>query len=73
MDKRYTDKDEARMRYYYKEMVEKATKYPNSLPLHNGIVRIEQILGLAPTREYIDALKKIDEEIQKLQKQKEGL
>jgi hypothetical protein len=56
----YTEEDKARMRYYYKEMVEKLKLYPQSFPLRNGIAYLEKVLGLPKTIAPIDPMKELD-------------
>lgn len=53
----YTPQDLSRMRYMLPELEEKLKQNPKSLVLHNGIVRIREILGLPSTGEAIDPLK----------------
>jgi hypothetical protein len=68
----YTDQDRSRFRYYLKELEEKFEKYPESLPLRNGIVYIRSVLGLPKTIDKVDPIKQIGQMLNEKIKEKQG-
>jgi hypothetical protein len=69
----YTEKDLARMRYYLPELKAKLKQNPQSLCLINGIAKIEEVLGLPKTVKPIDPIKFLDQETERITKEKKGL
>lgn len=59
----YTEQDKSRMRYYLRELEDKFVKYPQSLPLRNGIAHIRKVLGLPKTIDSIDPVEAIEREM----------
>lgn len=59
----YTEKDIARMKYYYKEMKTLRDIYPKSLPLINGMAHIEKVCGLEQVTQSVDFSEKLNQAI----------
>jgi hypothetical protein len=73
MQNDYTEKDLARMRYYLPELKIKLKQHPQSLCLINGIAKIEEVLGLPKTVAPVDPIKFLDQETERITKEKKGL
>lgn len=55
-----TEQDRSRMTYYLRELKEKFNKYPDSLPLRNGIIALQDRLGLRRSFSQVDPIEFIN-------------
>jgi hypothetical protein len=65
----YSKEDLDRYKYYYKEMADLRKRYPNSLPLRNGMAHIEKVCGLPQVTTSVDPIAEIDKATEAVKKQ----